>query len=44
MMGNQQPIYILQEGTSRSKGRDALSSNIQAARAIADAVLSLIHI
>ncbi|HVL88365.1 MAG TPA: thermosome subunit beta [Candidatus Thermoplasmatota archaeon] len=38
MMGNPQPIYILQEGTSRSKGRDALSSNIQAARAIADAV------
>ncbi len=39
MMGNQ-PVFILQEGTRRERGRDAQSNNILAARAIADAVRS----
>ena len=36
----QQPIFILREGTKRDKGKDAQYNNIQAARAIADAVRS----
>ncbi|HWG91709.1 MAG TPA: thermosome subunit beta [Candidatus Thermoplasmatota archaeon] len=40
MMGNNQPIYILKEGTTREKGRGAQSNNIMAARAVADAVRS----
>ena len=35
-----QPIYILQESTRRTKGRGAQSNNIYAAKAIADAVRS----
>ncbi len=35
-----QPVFILREGTERSRGRDAQRSNIMAARAIADAVRS----
>ena len=33
-----QPIFILQEGTQRSSGRDAQKSNIMAAKAIAETV------
>ncbi|MFX0101218.1 MAG: thermosome subunit beta [Candidatus Hodarchaeota archaeon] len=33
-----QPILILKEGTERSKGKDAIQSNINAARVIADSV------
>src|SRR5687768_8504521 len=40
MMGNQQPIYILKEGTQRTKGRGAQSNNILAAKAVAEAVRS----
>ncbi len=40
MMGNQQPIYILKEGTQRTKGRSAQSNNILAAKAVAEAVRS----
>ncbi len=36
----QTPILILKEGTKRDKGKDAQYNNIQAARAIADAVRS----
>src|SRR5512137_990472 len=36
----QTPILILKEGTKRDKGKDAQFNNIQAARAIADAVRS----
>ncbi len=39
MMGNQ-PIYILKEGTQRTKGRGAQSNNILAAKAVAEAVRS----
>lgn len=39
MMGTQ-PIIILREGTESTKGRSAQSNNIQAARAVADAVRS----
>jgi thermosome len=35
-----QPIYILKEGTERSRGRDARNTNIQAARIVAEAVKS----
>jgi thermosome len=35
---NQQPIYILKEGTERTKGRTAQSNNIYAARLIAETV------
>jgi len=35
-----QPVLILKEGTEATKGRDAHSSNIAAARAVADAVKS----
>ncbi len=38
-MGNT-PILILREGTKRDRGKDAQYNNIQAARAIADAVRS----
>ncbi len=33
-----QPIFILREGTERSKGREAQSNNIMAAKAVANAV------
>ncbi len=33
-----QPVYILKEGTERTKGKDALSNNISAARAIAESI------
>src|SRR5918912_1646516 len=39
MMGNQ-PIYILKEGTERTRGRTAQSNNIYAARLIAETVKS----
>jgi len=39
MMGNQ-PIVILKEGTQRTKGRNAQSNNILAAKAVAEAVRS----
>jgi thermosome len=35
-----QPIYILKEGTERSRGSDARNANIQAARVVAEAVKS----
>lgn len=35
-----QPIYILQQGSSRNRGRDAQSMNITAAKAVANAVRS----
>ncbi len=38
MTGTQQPIYILKEGTERTRGRSAQSNNIYAARLIADTV------
>lgn len=38
MQGNQQPIYILKEGTERTRGRSAQSNNIYAARLIAETV------
>ena len=39
MMGNpNQPIFILKEGTERVKGRPAMSANINAAKATAEAV------
>ncbi len=38
--GGQQPIFILKEGTTRSRGRGAQSNNIAAAKAVADAVRS----
>ncbi|MBI4394032.1 MAG: TCP-1/cpn60 chaperonin family protein [Euryarchaeota archaeon] len=38
MMGSNQPIIILKEGTNREKGKGAQANNIMAARAIADAV------
>jgi thermosome len=40
MMSGQTPILVLREGTKREKGRGALSNNIAAAKAIADAVRS----
>ena len=39
MMGNQ-PIFILSDDTSRTRGKDAKSNNIAAAKAVADAVRS----
>ncbi len=38
MTGQQQPIYILKEGTERTRGRNAQSNNIYAARLIAETV------
>src|SRR5438552_19039697 len=41
MMGNQnQPIYILKEGTQRTKGRGGQNNNVLAAKAVAEAVRS----
>ncbi|HTP56586.1 MAG TPA: thermosome subunit beta [Thermoplasmata archaeon] len=40
MLTGQTPILVLKEGTKREKGRGALSNNIQAAKAIGDAVRS----
>ncbi len=40
MLTGQTQILVLKEGTKREKGRGALSNNIQAAKAIADAVRS----
>jgi thermosome len=40
MMGGQQPILVLKEGTKRDTGRTARDNNIQAAIAVADAVRS----
>jgi thermosome len=40
MMGGQQPIIVLKEGTKRERGKGAQSNNIMAARAISDAVKS----
>jgi archaeal chaperonin len=40
MLTGQTPILVLKEGTKREKGRGALANNIQAAKAIADAVRS----
>jgi len=37
-----QPVIILREGTERSKGKGAQSNNIAAARAVADAVRSVL--
>src|SRR3990172_8509860 len=36
------PIFILKEGTSRSRGRDAQRSNIMAAKVLAETVRSTI--
>jgi len=38
MMSGQQPIFVMKEDTERSSGKDAQKNNIQAAKAIADAV------
>ncbi len=38
MLGGQMPILILREGTRREQGKDAQKANIEAAKAIADAV------
>jgi len=40
MMSGQTPILVLREGTKRERGRGALTNNIAAAKAIADAVRS----
>ncbi len=40
MLGGQQPIIILKEGTTREKGKGAQMNNISAAIAISDAVKS----
>jgi thermosome len=41
MYGNgQAPIFILKDGTQRTRGRTAQSNNIEAAKAVADAVRS----
>jgi thermosome len=40
MMAGQQPIIVLKEGTKRESGKGAQSNNIQAARAISEAVKS----
>ncbi|MGA7862249.1 MAG: thermosome subunit beta [Thermoplasmata archaeon] len=40
MLTGQTPILVLKEGTKRERGRGALSNNIAAAKAIADAVRS----
>ena len=37
-MTNQQPIFILSEGTQRSTGKDAKRNNIMAARLVAETV------
>ncbi len=38
MMSGQQPIFVMKEDTERERGKDAQKNNIQAAKAIADAV------
>ncbi len=38
MYGGQAPIFILKEGTDRTRGKSAQSNNIAAAKAVADAV------
>jgi thermosome len=38
MLNGQMPIFILKEGTNREQGRSAQKNNIDAAKAIADAV------
>ena len=38
MLSGQMPILILKEGTSREQGKNAQKSNIEAAKAIADAI------
>ncbi len=38
MYDGQQPIFILKEGTNRTRGKTAQSNNIAAAKAVADAV------
>lgn len=38
MSKQEQPIYILKEGTERSRGSDARSNNIMAARIVADVI------
>ncbi|MFP4050465.1 MAG: thermosome subunit alpha [Thermoplasmata archaeon] len=38
MMSGNQPIFVLKEGTERERGQDAQKNNINAAKAIADAV------
>jgi thermosome len=38
MMTSGTPIFILKEGTERTRGKDALSNNIAAARAIAESI------
>jgi len=40
MMSGQQPIFVMKEDTERESGKDAQKNNIQAAKAIADAVRS----
>lgn len=40
MSASNQPIIILQEGTERSRGRDARENNIMAARIVSEAVKS----
>lgn len=40
MLGGQMPILVLREGTERERGKGAQSSNIAAAKAIADALRS----
>src|SRR6266487_3581240 len=40
MSSQQIPVIILKEGTSRSRGRDAQRSNIQAAKILAETVRS----
>jgi thermosome len=37
-MSGQQPIFILREGSQRTRGREAQSNNIMAAKAVAEAV------
>ena len=38
MAGQGQPIFILREGSKRTRGRDAQNNNIMAAKAVAEAV------
>lgn len=40
MLGGQMPVIVLKEGTERERGKGAQSSNIAAAKAIADALRS----
>jgi len=40
MMSGQQPIFVMKEDTERESGKDAQKNNIQAAKALADAVRS----